>query len=61
MDTTVGSVFEGKVMYEELDEFTSLRRISQKEWLAFKWTVNPILDCLKNRTICWHLDNKNIR
>ena len=36
MDTAVGYVFEGKVMYEELDECTSLRRISQKEWLAFK-------------------------
>ena len=30
MDTAVGSVFEGKFMYRELDEFTSLRRISQK-------------------------------
>ena len=53
-------MFDGKVKYKELDEFSSLRRISQREWLAFKWTVNPILNYLKNRTICWHVDNMNV-
>ena len=29
--SAVGSVFDGKVKYKELDEFSSLRRISQRE------------------------------
>ena len=59
MDT--GSVFEGEVLYEELYECTFLRRISQKEGWAFKWAVNSILDSLKNRTICSHVDNMYFR
>ena len=47
MDTAVGSVF--------------LRESSCTEWLAFSLTVEPILDSLKNRIICWHVDNMNVR
>ena len=31
IDAAVVSVFEGKVMNKELDQFRSMRRISQKE------------------------------
>ena len=57
MDTAVVSVFEGKVLYEELDKYVSRMRILHKEWLAFAWTVNPILESLKNRIICLNVDN----
>ena len=39
--TEVGSVFTGKVMYEELDEYIYRMRISRKKGLAFARTVNP--------------------
>ena len=51
MDTAVGSVFVGKVMYEELDEYISKWRISHKEWLVVDWTIKSILASLKTRII----------
>ena len=44
----------------EVLQYISRMRILHKEWLAFAWTVNPILDTLKNRIICLNVDNMNV-
>jgi hypothetical protein len=61
MQTAIGSVFEGRVMYEELDSLTAQRRIAHKEWLAFDRTIRPNLSTLQDRVISWHVDNLNVR
>lgn len=61
MDTAVGSVLEGQVMYEELDNTTARRRIAQKEWLAFELTILPKLTTLRDKVVTWHVDNMNVR
>ena len=60
MDTAVGSVFDGRVMYRELDPEIASRRIAHKEWLAFEWVVIEELDNLRNRVVSWHVDNTNV-
>ena len=61
MDTAIGSVLAGKVMYEELDAFTANRRIAHKEWLAFERTVRSALPELQGKIVTWHVDNMNVR
>ena len=61
MDTAVGSVFRGEVMYEVLDSNVTKKTIADKEWLAFSKTVLPNLEVLRDRVITWHVDNMNVR
>ena len=61
MDTAIGSVFEGRIMYEVLDRDTARRKISHKDWIAFERTIRPLLSTLVDRVICWHVDNMNMR
>ena len=61
MDTAVGSVFRGKVMYEVLDDKVAKQTIAHKEWLAFSKTVLPILNVMRDKVITWHVDNMNVR
>ena len=61
MDTAVGSVFRGEVMYEVLDSNVAKKTIAHKEWLAFSKTVLPNLNVLRNSVITWHVDNMNVR
>ena len=56
IDTKVGSVFRGKVMYEVLDINVAKKTIAHKEWLAFSKTVLPNLAVLRDRVITWHVD-----
>ena len=41
MDTAIGSVFRGEVMYKVLDSNVAKQTIAHKEWLAFAKTVLP--------------------
>ena len=61
MQTAIGSVFQGREMYEELDGSTAKRRIAHKEWLAFERTIRPVLSTVKDTVISWHVDNMNVR
>ena len=61
MQTAVGSVFEGREMYEVLDPRTAQKTIAHKEWLAFDKTITPILSSVQDRVITWHVDNQNVR
>ena len=61
MDTAIGSVFRGEVMYEVLDSNVAKKTIAHKEWLAFSKTVLPNLNVLRNSVITWHVDNMNVR
>lgn len=61
MQTAIGSVFQGRVMYEELDNLTAKRRIAHKEWLAFDRTIRPALNTVQDMVISWHVDNTNVR
>ena len=61
MDTAIGSILDGKVLYEELDTDTAKLRIAHKEWLAFERTVLPALASLKGKVVTWHVDNMNVR
>ena len=61
MDTAIGSILDGRVMYEELDSNTAKRRIAHKEWLAFERTVLPALPELREKGVTWHVDNMNVR
>ena len=61
MDTAVRAVMEGKGMYRELDMNMYHWRIAHKEWLAFEWTVTPILRDLKGKVLTWHVNNMNVR
>jgi len=61
MDTAIGSVIQGIVMYEELDPRTQRARIAHKEWLAFEKTVLASLPDLRNRVVTWHVDNMNVK
>ena len=61
MDTAIGSVFRGRVMYEVLDSMVSKQPIAHKEWLAFSKTVLPNLELLRDTVVSWHVDNMNVR
>ena len=61
MDTAIGAVLRGEVMYEVLDPGTQQKRIAHKEWLAFERTVMPSLHDLKNTVVTWHVDNMNVK
>ena len=61
MDSAIGSVLQGRIMYEELDPKMYKVRIAHKEWLAFEKTVMDSLHDLKNRVVTWHVDNMNVK
>ena len=61
MDTAIGSVFNGREMYEVLDDKVSKQPIAHKEWLAFAKTVLPNLEVLRNTVVSWHVDNMNVK
>ena len=44
MDTAIGSVFRGEVMYKVLDSNVAKQTIAHKEWLAFSKTFS--CDCI---------------
>ena len=60
MDTAVGAVLEGRIMYRELDPIRASWRIAHKEWLAFEWMIRDNLEDLRNRVVSWHVDNTNV-
>ena len=61
MDTAVGAVLEGRVMYRELEpSFARSAKIAKKEWLAFEWMIKQELHNLRNKVISWHVDNTNV-
>ena len=61
MDTAVGSVLMGRVMYEVLDPRTQRAIIAHKEWLAFERAVKASLHELRDKVVTWHVDNKNVK
>ena len=61
MDTAIGSIMEGRTMYEVLDNSTVHRTIAHKEWLAFERTIMPALSEVRGKVITWHVDNMNVR
>ena len=61
METAVGSILAGEIMYKELEPHWIQHSIAHKEWLAFEWTIQPALPKLENRVITWHVDNMNVK
>ena len=60
MQTAVGSVFEGREMYEVLDPLTAQKTIAHKEWLAFDKTITPIISSVQDRVISWHVESRTL-
>ena len=61
METAVGSILAGEVMYKELDPEWFSHPIAHKEWLAFEWTIQSALPKLKDTVVTWHVDNMNVK
>ena len=61
METAVGSILAGEIMYKELEPHWIQHSIAHKEWLAFEWTIQPALHRMKNKVVTWHVDNTNAK